>query len=34
MADFAVSYADQVEHDFSALKAAVKSGKIDTFREA
>jgi hypothetical protein len=34
MADFAVSYADQVEHDFAALKAAVKNGKITAFREA
>ena len=34
MADFAISYADQVEHDFTALKAAVKSGKITAFREA
>ena len=33
MTDFAVAYADQVERDYSALKAAVKSGKITVYRE-
>ena len=34
MADFAMSYADQVERDFAVLKAAVKNGKVTAFREA
>jgi uncharacterized protein (DUF2252 family) len=34
MADFAVSYADQVERDFATLKTAVKNGRITAFREA
>ena len=33
MADFAVTYADQAERDYGALKAGVKSGKITAFRE-
>ena len=34
VADFALAYADQVERDYAALKAAVKNGKIKAFREA
>ncbi len=34
MAEFAMAYADQVEEDYAALKAAVKKGKVTAFREA
>ncbi len=29
MGDFALAYADQAERDHAALKAAVRSGKIE-----
>jgi len=32
--DFAVAYADQAERDHSALKAAVRSGKVSAYTEA
>jgi uncharacterized protein (DUF2252 family) len=34
MGDFAVTYADQAEHDHAALKAAVRKGRIEAYREA
>ena len=33
MANFATTYADQVERDYAALKTAVKIGKIKAYRE-
>jgi uncharacterized protein (DUF2252 family) len=33
IADFAVAYADQTEHDYEALVAAVKSGRIEAIDE-
>lgn len=33
MGRFAVAYADQAEHDYAALKAAVRKGKITVYRE-
>jgi uncharacterized protein (DUF2252 family) len=33
MAKFAIAYADQAERDHAALKAAVKNGKIQAYRE-
>ena len=34
MGDFAMAYADQAERDHAALKAAVRKGKIEVYREA
>ncbi len=34
LGDFAVAYADQAERDHAALKAAVRKGKIEVYREA
>jgi uncharacterized protein (DUF2252 family) len=34
MGRFAVAYADQAEHDYAALKAAVRRGKITVYQEA
>jgi hypothetical protein len=34
MGRFALAYADQAEHDYATLKAAVKRGKITVFQEA
>jgi len=33
MGEFAVAYADQVERDHAELKAAVRRGKIEVYRE-
>lgn len=33
MGRFAVAYADQAEHDYAALKAAVRKGKITVYQE-
>jgi uncharacterized protein DUF2252 len=33
LGDFAVAYADQAERDHAALKAAVRKGKIEVYRE-
>jgi len=33
MAQFAVPYADQTERDHAELKAAVRRGKIEGYRE-
>jgi hypothetical protein len=33
VATFAMAYADQTERDHAALKAAVKSGKIEVYTE-
>jgi len=33
MGEFAVAYADQVERDHAPLKAAVRRGKIEVYRE-
>jgi hypothetical protein len=34
MGHFAVTYADQTERDHAALKAAVRKGSVEAFREA
>jgi uncharacterized protein (DUF2252 family) len=34
MGKFAVAYADQAEHDYAALKAAVRKGKITVYQES
>ena len=34
MGSFALAYADQAEHDYAALKAAVRRGKITVYQEA
>jgi hypothetical protein len=33
MGRFALAYADQAEHDYAALKAAVRKGKITVYQE-
>jgi hypothetical protein len=33
MGDFALAYADQAERDHGALKAAVRTGKINVYQE-
>jgi len=33
MGDFARAYADQAERDYTALKNAVRAGKIEVYQE-
>jgi hypothetical protein len=33
MGNFALTYADQAERDYAALKAAVRKGKISAYQE-
>jgi hypothetical protein len=34
MGKFALAYADQAEHDYDALKTAVRKGKITVYQES
>jgi hypothetical protein len=33
MGRFALAYADQAEHDYATLKAAVRRGKVKVYQE-